>query len=108
MAFGRKTGGRKPGSKNKTASVIAMREAVWEAFVQLGDVKGLVKWAKENPTEFYKLAGRLMPTVDASTTHDGDINILITGDDARRDIIGRLAPRLAGNGASRDHSESIQ
>ena len=59
MALGRKTGGRKPGTPNKvTASIKA---AFTEAFVSMGGVPALVKWGKSNRTEFYKLAGRLIP-----------------------------------------------
>lgn len=52
--------GRKKGSKNKvTASV---KQALTEAFEKRGGVASLVKWAKLNETEFYKLWGRLVPT----------------------------------------------
>jgi hypothetical protein len=36
------------------------RDAVLKAFRKIGGVKHLAEWAKENPTEFYKLAGRLL------------------------------------------------
>lgn len=52
--------GRKKGVPNKaTASVKA---ALLEAFEKRGGVPALLKWAKENETEFYKLWGRLAPT----------------------------------------------
>lgn len=63
MTTGYKTGGRKPGSQNKfTRSV---KEAFGEAFELLGGAKALYAWAKENPTDFYKLASKLIP-VDAN------------------------------------------
>lgn len=52
--------GRPKGSKNK--ATLAIKEAVLQAFVRLGDVDGLVAWAQENRTEFYKIAARLIPT----------------------------------------------
>jgi hypothetical protein len=60
MAKGVKTGGRKKGTPNKvTASV---KEAFKEAFDRRGGVDALVQWAEGEPTEFYKLAARLIPT----------------------------------------------
>lgn len=38
----------------------SFREAVFKAFRQIGGVKHLAAWAEEHPTEFYKLAGRLL------------------------------------------------
>ena len=52
--------GRKKGTPNKaTASIKA---AFVEAFEKRGGVKALVDWAEEEPTEFYKLAAKLIPT----------------------------------------------
>src|SRR3954464_8132950 len=53
-----KTGGRRKGTPNKTTR--ALRDAVLEAFGRLQDEAGgknghLVDWARDNPTEFYKL-----------------------------------------------------
>lgn len=60
MAKGRKTGGRQKGTPNKlTASA---REAFQHAFAQMGGEAALVTWGKANPTEFYKLFARLIPT----------------------------------------------
>jgi hypothetical protein len=60
MAIGRKTGGRKKGTPNKTTS--SAKEALTLAFGGLGGVPALEAWAKNNLTEFYKLWGRLVPT----------------------------------------------
>lgn len=54
-----KTGGRKPGSKNKTT--ILVKEALEKAFIELGGVPALVAWGRKNQTEFYKLWGRMLP-----------------------------------------------
>lgn len=51
--------GRKKGVPNKvTASVKA---ALMEAFDLRGGVPALLTWAAENPSDFYKLWGRLAP-----------------------------------------------
>jgi hypothetical protein len=59
MAKGRKTGGRRQGTPNKTT--VSVKEALMQTFVQRGGPEGLLDWSKENPTEFYKLWGRLLP-----------------------------------------------
>jgi hypothetical protein len=59
MANGKKTGGRKPGSKNKTTA--AVKQALVEAFEQMGGVESLVAWGRRNRTEFYKLWVRMLP-----------------------------------------------
>lgn len=60
MALGKKTGGRKKGVQNKTT--VAVKEALQSTFDEIGGVNGLVNWAKQEPTEFYKLWGKLLPT----------------------------------------------
>lgn len=57
---GRRPGpGRPKGSPNKiTASI---KQALTDAFDNLGGVPSLVKWGKENQTEFYKLWSKLVP-----------------------------------------------
>lgn len=80
MAKGKKTGGRQKGSANKvTASV---KQALTDAFqrVQVGSAKGgadsLVQWGTENPTEFYKLWGRLAPA-EVQTDVTGGLTIRV-------------------------------
>jgi hypothetical protein len=41
---------------------LSLRGAFEEAFHRLGGVEGLVKWGAENPTEFYRLIARMLPT----------------------------------------------
>lgn len=52
--------GRPKGSLNKTTASI--KAALLEAFDQRGGVPALLAWAEDEPTEFYKLVGRLVPT----------------------------------------------
>lgn len=60
-----KTGGRQKGSQNKTT--VAVKEAFREAFELLGGTQALVVWAADNPTQFYQLYSKLIPTeIDAT------------------------------------------
>jgi hypothetical protein len=72
-----KSGGRIKGTPNKiTASV---RECFEEAFryMQTSDSANLQTWGEANPTEFYKLAAKLIPT---DLRIQGDMNVtVITG-----------------------------
>jgi hypothetical protein len=52
--------GRPKGSVNKTTA--SVKAALMEAFDKRGGVKALIEWANDQPTEFYKLWGRLAPT----------------------------------------------
>ena len=57
----------------------SVREAFQSAFDQLQEMPGanLVDWAQENPTEFYRLSGKLIP---AKVEHEGSIAVqVITG-----------------------------
>lgn len=60
--------GRKVGSVNKyTASI---KDAFRLAFDAIGGTDALAAWARENPTDFYKLAARLIPVeIQGKVTH---------------------------------------
>ena len=51
--------GRQRGAPNKVTR--AFREAIAVVFDELGGTKHLLKWATKNPTEFYRIAARLVP-----------------------------------------------
>jgi len=74
MAIGKKSGGgSRKGRPNKLTK--SVKEAFEIAFNELqGDSEAnLTNWAKENPTEFYKLAAKLIPTsVNADLTSKGE------------------------------------
>ena len=57
-----KTGGRQKGTQNKFTRTV--KEAVLETFNKLqGDKRhNLFSWGKKHPTEFYKIAAKLIPT----------------------------------------------
>jgi hypothetical protein len=72
--------GKPKGAVNKTT--LSVKEAFVKAFEDIQNDKNvsLPKWARENPTEFYKIAAKLIPaTVEAKIDHDvnvsGGINI---------------------------------
>lgn len=78
MAKGKKTGGRVAGTPNKTTR--AFKSAVLDAFnsTTLGGVNGLIDWAKDNRTEFYKIAARLIPTEIVGPGDDGEHKVTVT------------------------------
>lgn len=63
--YGKVRPGRKKGALNRTTAVI--KAALLRTFELLqtrhhvNDGKRLTEWARENPTEFYKLIGRMVP-----------------------------------------------
>lgn len=59
MAIGKKTGGRKKGTPNKLTRSVKL--ALDESFTKMGGVAALVRWGKDNPTEFYKLWAKILP-----------------------------------------------
>lgn len=61
--------GRKKGTPNKLTS--SAKEAFALAFEGLGGAPRLQAWAEENPTEFYKLFARLIPTESHVTGAQG-------------------------------------
>lgn len=81
---GRKTGGRKKGTPNKLT--VAAREAMQLAFDGVGGVDGLIQWAKENSTEFYKIYARLIPL---EVEHGGNPN----GDAIKVDVTWHVADK---------------
>jgi hypothetical protein len=79
MAFSKgkaKTGGRKPGVANKLTTTV--KEKVLDVFNELQHDKeaNLLTWAKSEPTEFYKIASKLIPT-EVSAKVEGKIITVI-------------------------------
>lgn len=76
--------GRKKGVPNKTTA--SVKQAIIDAFarVKVGDaasgVDSLVQWGSDNPSEFYKLWGRLAPTEIQGTGENGAIVIRVVRD----------------------------
>ncbi len=55
----RKTGGRRPGRVNRFTGTF--RDAVQTVYTGLGGHAAFQKWAKSNPTEYYRIASKLIP-----------------------------------------------
>jgi hypothetical protein len=73
MGFTKGNKGKPKGATNKLTK--SVKEAFEVAFNQLQDDSdaNLANWAKENTTEFYKLAAKLIPTsVNADLTTKGE------------------------------------
>ena len=73
MTRGQKTGGRQVGTPNKVTALF--KEAVSTVYEDIGGHAAFAAWAKENPTEFYRIAARLIPTEMA--TQGTSINVII-------------------------------
>ncbi len=58
--MGERIGGRQKGTPNKTTK--AVKDALSECFDKMGGVESLMKWGNDNPTEFYKLWVKMLPT----------------------------------------------
>lgn len=68
--------GRKEGSVNKLTKTV--KERVLEVFNELQDdpQANLLSWAKDEPTEFYKIAAKLIPA-DINAKVEGKIITVI-------------------------------
>ncbi len=70
---GQKTGGRQVGTPNKVTAIF--KDAVRTVYEDIGGNTAFAAWAKENPTEFYRIASRLIPTEMAS--QGTSINVIV-------------------------------
>ena len=70
---GHKTGGRQVGVPNKVTAIF--KDAVRTVYEDIGGNTAFAAWAKENPTEFYRIAARLIPTEMAS--QGTSINVIV-------------------------------
>ncbi len=69
---GERRGGRKACTPNKMTSTV--KEALVQAFEERGGVGALLAWSADNPTEFYKLWGRMLPQeVNADVNLNNDL-----------------------------------
>lgn len=60
MSKGQKSGGRQAGTPNKITA--AFKDAVRTVYEDIGGHAAFGSWAREHPTEFYRIAARLIPT----------------------------------------------
>lgn len=58
--IGRRAGiGRQKGTPNKFTRTV--KETILQCFEDIGGRDAFAKWARRNPTEFYKLYGKVLP-----------------------------------------------
>lgn len=76
--------GRRAGTPNKLTQ--SVKEAFEAAFndLQSDEANSLLQWAKQNPTDFYKLAAKLIP-------------LQLTGKDGERLFPEWLTSKVAGD-----------
>lgn len=67
MAKGKKTGGRSAGTPNKLT--VALKDMILTSLSKAGGVEYLVKQAKESPTAYLSLVGKVLPL---QVKQDGD------------------------------------
>jgi len=86
-----KSGGRKPGVKNKLGAFT--KEEAAKVFDALGGTIGFTQWARQNPTEFYVgFMARSMPReldVSGNITHEFDFDRAIQTFESALDAIIR-------------------
>lgn len=78
--FQKGSGGRPKGIPNKLSA--SVRESVLAAFQKLQEDEkyNLEAWAKDNTTEFYKIAAKLIPTEIKASVTSTSYNFTITQD----------------------------
>lgn len=70
MAKGKKTGGRKAGTPNRTT--VEVKAALEHCYNAIGGDKNFAAWAATNTTEFYKLWAKLIPVQLNHADADGE------------------------------------
>lgn len=100
-----KTGGKVKGSKHKVSEEV--RQTILRAYVAIGGDKALAKWAQETPTEFFKIYSKLLP-IESHLSGPGGDPIPVDVTEAKRELLGRLAPRLNGSGTHEQDGETLQ
>lgn len=72
MARGKKTGGRRAGTPNKSTRIV--KEALWTAFEGLGGVSAFTQWAQANPNLFYSMLPKMLPS-EINAKHSGEVRL---------------------------------
>lgn len=72
-----KTGGRQKGSVNKTTA--AVKDALTQAFSNMGGIKKFTEWGRANPRDFYGLWVKMLPAEQVVTgSEGGPVGITVT------------------------------
>lgn len=90
---GKKFGGRKKGTPNKTTR--DMKDAIMEAFEMAGGVDYLHMLANDEPRTFVTLLAKVMPSENINENRNIDVNALTDRLQAGRDRVARL--RVVGD-----------
>ena len=91
MPQGIKTGGRRLGTTNRITT--AFKQAVQIVYEDIGGHAAFAAWARENQTDFYRIASRLIPT--EITSPDNSVTIVINrGDALEQSSIPRLPQHI--------------
>ncbi len=94
--------GRKKGAVNKLTATF--KEALRIAFDGIGGPAHLMEWARDNPTEFYKIMARLIPVeVSGSISHTMEASELSDDRLAHIATAGCLTPAIAQEGPRKPH-----
>ncbi len=94
--------GRKKGAVNKLTATF--KEALRIAFDGIGGPAHLMEWARDNPTEFYKIMARLIPVeVSGSISHTMEASELSDDRLAHIATAGCLTPAIAQEGPRKSH-----
>ncbi len=78
-----RTGGIQKGGHHKRTKEV--RAIMQEAFEQLGGVPALVRWGTANPTEFYRLWGKMMPLEVRGAGTNGEVVVQFVSAYVRRE-----------------------
>jgi hypothetical protein len=70
-----KVGGRQKGSLNKITS--HFKQAVQIVYEDIGGHEAFANWAREHPSEFYRIAAKLIPSESAEKQPTGPVTVKI-------------------------------
>jgi len=79
-----KTGGRQAGTPNRLTGLF--REAVLHVYQGLGGHAAFLHWARKNPTEFYRIAARLIPGEMREESPDNRLTVIVNRAVGRLDV----------------------
>jgi hypothetical protein len=96
MAKGLKTGGRVAGTPNKLTTDV--RQALQQAFDEMGGVPALVSWGASNPSEFYRLWAKLLPKeLNIQESPKGRIVVYLPDDGRDQELSERIRNSESGS-----------
>lgn len=67
-------GGRQAGTPNKITA--QFKDAVRIVYEDIGGHAAFAAWARENPSEFYKIAARLIPS-EVNVSNDRGLTVIV-------------------------------